>query len=160
MTGYQSDFSMSNNARAAYGAGLVPASKVPGVPAALVREFCRPREWHHSSKAYNKVEFFDPAEVRAIFGIETCEDTEADPRAVAALAARKGAKPGETVHANCIVEWIEWSGSLKRPVATERKAAGCTVVVKGQTATVTHPDWARLLVKRLTTNGFSFKPAP
>ena len=34
MAGY-AGFSMSNNAVAAYDSGLVPASKIPGVPAAL-----------------------------------------------------------------------------------------------------------------------------
>lgn len=156
MAGYNG-FSMSNNAVAAYNNGLVPASKIPGVPAALVKEHCRPTEWHHSSKNYNRVDFYDPAEVRAIFGLEVHEDHEADPRAVAALAAHKtGVKKAPDVLTNCRVEWIEWTGSLKRPTATEMVAEGCKVSVKGQTATITLPT-GETLTKRLTTNGFSFR---
>ncbi|MDE2232514.1 MAG: hypothetical protein KGJ90_00080 [Patescibacteria group bacterium] len=156
MAGYNG-FSMSNNAIAAYNDGLVPASKVPGVPAALVKAHCRPTESHHSSKNYNRVNFYDPAEARAIFGLEAHEDYEADPRAVAALAAHKaGAKRAAEVLTNCRVEWIEWTGSLKRPTATEMVAEGCTVSVKGQTATIILPT-GKTLTKRLTTNGFSFR---
>ncbi len=155
MAGYSPDFSMSNNAIAAYAEGRVPASKIPGVPAALVRQFCRVGEWHHTSKAYNRTPFYDPAEVRALFGLDASEDYAADPGAVAALAAHKaGSDAGET-HRDCRVEWIEWSGSLKRPHATEMVAEGCAVSVKGQTATVTFTD-GRTMTKRLTTNGFRF----
>jgi len=48
MAGYNG-FSMSNNAVRAYNNGLVPASKVSGVPSALVKEYGRPVEYHHSS---------------------------------------------------------------------------------------------------------------
>jgi hypothetical protein len=156
MAGYNG-FSMSNNAVAAYNDGLVPASKVSGVPAALVKAHCRPTEWHHSSKNFNRVNFYDPTEVRAIFGLEAHEDYEADPRAVAALAEHKaGAKKSTEVLTNCRVEWIEWSGSLKRPTATEMVVEGCTVSVKGQTSTITLPG-GKTLTKRLTTNGFLFR---
>lgn len=155
MAGYSPDFSMSNNAIAAYAEGRVPASKIPGVPAALVRKFCRVGEWHHTSKAYNRTPFYDPAEVRALFGLESSEDYTADPAAVAALAAHKAGAGAADTHTDCRVEWIEWSGSLKRPHATEMTADGCTVSVKGQTATVTFPD-GRTMAKRLTTNGFRF----
>ena len=156
MSGYSPDFSMSNNAIAAYENGLRPASKIPGVPAALVKEFCRPDEWHHSSKAYNRVNFYNPAEVRAIFGLEVSEEFDADPRAVAALAVHKAGGSSAETHLNCYVEWIEWSGSLKRPTATERAAEGCTVVVKGQTATITLPG-GQTLTKRLATRSFFFR---
>lgn len=107
----------------------------------------------------NRVDFYDPTEVRATFGLEQHEDYEADPRAVAALAAHKsGAKSLPEVFTNCRVEWIEWGGSLKHPKATKMAAEGCTVSVKGQTASITLPD-GKTLTKRLTTNGFSFHKA-
>ena len=62
MAGYNG-FSISNNAVAAYDDGLVPASKVPGVPAVLIKAHCRPTKWHHSSKNYNRTNFYNPAEV-------------------------------------------------------------------------------------------------
>ena len=43
MAGYSPDFSMSNNAKSAYAEGRVPASKIPGVPAVLVRQILRCR---------------------------------------------------------------------------------------------------------------------
>lgn len=156
MAGYHG-FSMSNNAVAAYDAGLVPASKVPGVPAALVAEHCRAAEWHHSSKNFNRVNFYNPAEVRATFGLDAHPDFDADPRALAALAEYKRSRSrGPELLTNCRVEWIEWGGTLRRPTAIARSAEGCTVAVKGQTATITLPD-GRLLTKRLSTRGFSFR---
>ena len=155
MAGYNG-FSMSNNAVAAYDDGLVPASKIKGVPAALVEAYCRYEEWHHSSKAFNKVKFYNPQKVRAEFGIEVDADYEINPLAVEALAAHKAAKvEAPIVHSNCKVKWIEWSGSLKRPKATEMEALNCTVSVKGQTATITFIGGG-VFTKRLTTNGFSF----
>jgi hypothetical protein len=148
---------MSNNAIAAYDAGLAPASKIQGVPAALVRQFRSRAEWHHTSKAFNRTDFYDPAEVRATFGLIAHDDHQANPEAVAALAKSKAGAPPKT-HSNCRVEWIEWSGSLKRSKATEHAAQGCTVIVKGQTATITLPGGATL-TKRLTTNGFRFQSA-
>lgn len=158
MSGYFG-YSMSNNAVAAYDDGLVPASKITGVPAALVREFCRRAEWHHTSSHFNRTDFYRPSEVRAVFGLEVSEDYDAVPSAVAALAAWKAAKKiGKTAnnHENCRVEWLEWSGSRKHPKCTKRTADGCRVEVKGVTATITLPDGS-LLVKRLETRGFSFK---
>ena len=156
MSGYSHDFSMSNNAIAAYDNGLRPASKISGVPAVLVKKFCRPDEWHHSSKAYNRVNFYNPTEVRAIFGLEVSEDFDADSRAIAALAEHKVGGAGIETHMNCRVEWIEWAGSLKRPTATKRTADGCAVSVKGQTATITLPT-GETLTKRLATRGFHFR---
>lgn len=157
MSGYQSDFSMSNRAVDAYDSGLVPASKVGGVPASLVEAHCRYAEWHHCSSRYNKVKFYNPQYVRATFGIEQHEDYSAAPQAVAALAAYKAAKKSAPViHTNCRVEWLEWSGSIKHPRANECSADGCTVMVKGQTATVTLPN-GNSFIKRLSTNGFSFR---
>lgn len=153
MAGY-SGYSMSNNAVAAYDGGLVPASKIKGVPAAMVTKFCRAAEWHHASKAFNRVNFYDPATVRALFGLEINEDVAANPEAVAALAGAK-TKAGPVVRTGCTVEWIEWTGSLSRPRANERRETGCTVSVAGATATVTLPDGS-ILTKRLATNGFRF----
>lgn len=156
MAGYV-DHSMSNNALAAYNYGLVPASKIPGIPAALVKKYCRYEEWHHTSSRYNMTEFYNPAKVRAIFGLETSEDWDVNPSAVAALAAHKTAsKSAPTVHQNCHVEWLEWSGTRNHPKATECSADGCSVTVKGQTATITFAN-GRTMQKRLTTNGFSFR---
>jgi hypothetical protein len=147
---------MSNRATLAYEAGLVPASKVRGVPAHLVEQFCRYEEWHHSSKFANQTNFYDPHRVRATFGLVPNE--EADPAAVAALAAWKAERkaPPQVIEA-ATVRWLEWAGSIKHPTATERVAYTCRVELKGQTATVTLVT-GRSFKKRLTTRGFSFEP--
>lgn len=164
MAGY-SGFSMSNNAVDAYAGGLRPASKITGVPAKLVAEYVSPREWHHCSKEYNRVNFFSPGEARAIFGLESDDSFPANPLAVAALAAHKASrKDAGQIYDNCTVNWLEWGGTKARPRAYERVETGCRVEVKGQTATVTLPPRGSLaivdvMVKRLTTRGFSFSAA-
>ena len=157
MAGYNYAAGMSNNAVAAYDDGLLPASKIKGIPAALIEAHCRYAEWHHSSKAYNRTKFYDPAYVRARFGLEASEEHQADADAVAALSAAKTAKKADSsqVLTGCSVEWLEWSGSLSRPRCEEMKAEGCTVVVKGQTATITLADGSSF-IKRLSTRGFRF----
>jgi hypothetical protein len=156
MAGYNYQVGMSNNAVSAYDNGLLPASKIKGIPATLIDKHCRYEEWHHSSKAFNKVKFYDEQYVRSTFGLAAHEYHEPDADAIAALAAHEEARKGSpTVHTNCTVEWIEWSGSLKRPKAEECRAEGCAVSVKGQTATITLANGTSF-VKRLSTRGFKF----
>lgn len=69
--GYRDDKSMSNRAHNAYSQGLKPLSKIvasdlpTGWSLKLARAAAKaglwPRsEWHHSSKFYNEVDFYDP----------------------------------------------------------------------------------------------------
>jgi hypothetical protein len=153
MSGY-SGFAMSNNAVLAYGEGLAPASKIKGVPAVLVRKFCRAVEWHHSSKAYNRVNFYNVDEVHATFGLVTLDEYSANDLAIAALTSSK--IEAAVTHTNCLVKWIEWGGTLKRPIAKERTESACVVIVKGQTATIELSNGTKI-TKRVTTRGFSFK---
>lgn len=93
MTGYADDWSMSNNAVAAYERGLRPHSKwnkrdildalpadkraalhLDSYPFAFLREhFLSWEEWHHTSKQYNQTDFYLP---RAPEWIETTEDVD------------------------------------------------------------------------------------
>lgn len=156
MTGYNG-FSMSNNAVAAYDEGKAPASKIPGVPADLIKKFCARDEWHHTSNRYNCTDFYDVSYVRAKFGLEKSDEYAPNPEAVAALAAhKKMPKPTEKIYENCRVRWLDWGGSRKHPTCTERDESGCRVAVKGKTATITLPNGC-IVVKRLETKGFSFK---
>ncbi|MCX8003340.1 MAG: hypothetical protein N2688_00030 [Burkholderiaceae bacterium] len=156
MSGYDG-FSMSNRARDAYRSGLRPASKIGRVPADLIRRFVPPEEWHHTSVRFNRTEFYSPRRVLAVFGLAPHPDYEADPEAVAALAAHRAGGDRPRVHTGCTVEWIEWGGTLHRPKAYPQRATGCTVAVKGRTATVTLPNGRRFR-KRLSTAGFRFAP--
>lgn len=164
MSGY-SDYSKSNNAVQAEEEGRFPlgrAAKLAGVPKDLVKRFVRTSEWHHVSCWQNRVDYYSVEDIRAVFGLipATDETSDVKPEAVAALAAFNPTKVKvETVtHTDCVVEWLEWSGSRNHRKATERRADGCTVIVKGQTATITLPSDATI-TKRLATNGFSFKAA-
>ncbi len=150
-------YSMSERAAEAYASGRVPASKVPGVPTELVRRFVWPTEWHHTSVRYRETDFFDPAEVRAIFGLEEYPHYDPDPEAVAALAAHRERTATAEVHENCHVEWLEWSGTRSHPRAETCVAEGATVAIKGQTATITLASGAHVK-KRLATNGFTWRP--
>lgn len=154
MAGY-AGFSMSNNAVDAYDRGLLPASKIGrGIPASLIARHVGHEEWHHSSKHFNEVRFYDPARVLAAFGVEPHPDHEPDPEAIAALAAHKAARAdAPNVHTGCTVEWLDWGGTRKHPRAYPQRATGCTVAIKGQTATITLPSGSTFQ-KRLTTNGF------
>ena len=72
MTGYH-NYSMSNNAIYAYDRGLLPASKIKGIPAKLIREYIFSEEWHLNLKG-RRVHFYDPREVRCRFGLLTYDD--------------------------------------------------------------------------------------
>lgn len=93
MAGYADDYSMSNNAVAAYERGLRPRSKwnkrdildalpadkraalhLDSYPLAFLREhFLSWEEWHHTSKQYNQTDFYLP---RIPEWIETTEDVD------------------------------------------------------------------------------------
>ena len=126
MSGY-SGFSKSNNAVAAEADGRFPASVIArklGVPAAYVRERIGTGEWHHSSKFYNVVEYYDLAVCTEWLG---SEEGRAD------LAEWQAAqKPRQaSTRAGCRVEWLEWSGTRNHPRAKKCSAEGCTVTDKG-----------------------------
>ncbi len=150
MAGYN-NFSKSNNAIDAESNGRFPASVVAKklkVPTSVITDNHSPCEWHHSSKAYNKVDYYDLEDISTWLGTT---------KGKAAVEAAKAAlKSGATIYHNCHVEWLEWSGSLRNAKCTEKKANGATVSVKGVTATVTLAT-GETFQKRLSTNGFSFK---
>ena len=165
MTGYH-NYSMSNNAVDAYDKGLLPASKIKGIPASLIKKYCSSEEWHHCSKKYNRVEFYDPRLVRKKFGLLTyddikslradgynAEDLEPSIYAIKALIDHKENKNLETVYENCSVHWLEWpSFSSKYNKPKNMSEDGCRVIIKGQTATVFLK--AGIMKKRLSTTGF------
>jgi hypothetical protein len=165
MAGYNYMAGMSNNAVAAYDNGLLTASKIRNIPAKLIEEYVTPSEWHHTAKFYNRTNFYNPQEVRVIFGLEAPGNSDYEPNelAIAALAAYKAsAKKAKavTVWENCKVEWLEWSGSRSHPRATEMVRDGCRVELKDGTTTYkitySHNGTEYFLTKRKGTNGFAF----
>lgn len=74
MSGYSWIHGMSNNAVMAYEDGLLPASKIKEVPTNLIRIFVDSEEWHHTSKFFNRTEFYNSETVLKTFGL--LDDTE------------------------------------------------------------------------------------
>ena len=151
MAGY-CDFSKSNNAIDAEDEGKFPASIAArrlGVPIEVVRAHgsC---EWHHSSKFFNRVDYYDIDDIR---------DWLTEPEGMEALAAAKtDSRTIQSVeYVDCRVEWIDWVGPRRHIKAQPRLIEGALVVVKGKTATV-HPAQGSAFQKRLSTNGFKFTP--
>jgi hypothetical protein len=157
MAGYNYGMGMSNNAVDAYNTGLVPASKIKGIPVSLIRKHCNAAEWHHSSKFYNEIDFFDKEEVLATFGKIKSDEYEADENAILDLNDYKSNLKNLKVkkYTNCEVKWLEWYGTRNHPKCSERSEKNCTVVVKNLTATITLVSGVTFK-KRLTTNGFNF----
>lgn len=126
MSGY-SGFSKSNNAVAAEADGRFPASVVARrlkVPTEYVRERIGTREWHHSSKFYNCVSYYDIAECAEWLDSEEGRSDFAEWRAAQ--------KPRQaSTRTGCRVEWLEWVGTRNHPRAIKRNADGCTVTDKG-----------------------------
>lgn len=139
MTGYASDWSMSNNAVDAYSRGLRPMSKwkkqailaeLPTgeverlalhlLPLALLREeFLEYEEWHHTSKQYNETCFYRPeipewAEDAA--AVADFADEWRRRRTDAENAARSSAKP-----VKARVAYTVWD-ERKRPRQVEEYA--------------------------------------
>lgn len=150
-------FGMSEYAIRAYTSGLVPASKIKGVPAALVKKFCIPKESHITSRNFNKTNFYSPYEVRAIFGLEKRSKIPVDSRAVEALTkwTEETKNPKHEVFYNCIVQWVEHLGRVHSPQAITRKERASTVEVIGRMATITFED-GRIMRKRIMSKGFRF----
>jgi len=158
MAGYSHDFSKSNNALAAEAAGCHPATEVARllrVPVEVVRRHGA-REWHHTSKWYNKTDYYDVDDVAEWLGEE--EGKEALAQVLAERSARRAAVP--VVHRNCTVVWLEWGGTRNHPRAMERRAEGCIVEEKAgaKFVAVTLPD-GKTFRKGRGTRGFEVRSA-
>ena len=123
MSGYAFDYSMSNNAIFAYDRGLMPASKITAAalrahgittPVQVVKYLIgkgrlRSEEWHHSSKFYNEVEFYDLDSIREQLKSIDIEE-----------AAREMKTPSGQKHL-VRLQWIDWEGSRNHPKAHEKE---------------------------------------
>lgn len=128
MSGYNG-FSKSNNAVAAEANARFPASECAkrlGVPVEFVRAQGT-SEWHHTSKHFNRTEFFDLDSIRE--HLETDEGRAQLDAIKVELKAKKSAP--ETVHAPADVKWVEWGGTRNHPKAIEMSASGATVTDRG-----------------------------
>lgn len=144
MSGY-SGFSKSNNAVAAEADGRFPASVVARrlkVPTEYVRERIGTREWHHSSKFYNVVKYYD---------LEECAEWLESDEGRADFADWKAAQKTRqaSTRTGCRVEWLEWVGTRNHPRAINRSADGCTVTDDGGAFyKITMPDGSAMRKKK------------
>ena len=185
MAGY-CEFSKSNNALAAEAAGRYTATALGrrlGCTAAACKALLAPVEWHHTSGWYNPTDYYDEPVLLALAAgdrrtaIEALDgsvaQSPADPRPywvylrrkyhegqqlLASLRAHgKTSVRCERTWTGCTVQWLEWSGTRRRPTADEREADGCTVVYKGSVSLTVLPPGMKPFRKRIGTNGFSVR---
>lgn len=155
-------YSMSKRAAAAYEDGKVPFSKLPACIRKIGKykldNYAAPCEWHHTSKFYNRTDFYDVEQVLAIFLIESSEEYEPAPEAVEFLKNFK-TTPATLPTTSFIakkVSWLEWSGSRKHPKATCRELHNVQVFTKNN-KTFSFYDGTIKITKRAGTNGFSIE---
>ena len=168
MAGYH-NYSMSNNALAAYAAGKMPLSKwtksailetaaeyldgdeTAAAKLTLLRKcklrilkskLLRQTEWHHTSSHYNITDFFGIDE-------DTLEELTAETVAewhedeTPAPVSQK--RPGT-------IDYIEWGGTRKHPKAHERTLENVEIEEKGSFYLV-YKDGSLVLKKKIGSNG-------
>jgi len=123
MTGYNYEHGMSNNAVVAYISGRFPISQITSgdLKAAgwagtvkLARYLAKAgvwhtSEWHHSGGTwYNRVDFFDPADL-----VEAWADLDAGEQVAAKAAASAKAVPEESQRVSG--SYTVWGGSRRHP---------------------------------------------
>lgn len=144
------------SAEIAYQKGLLPASKIKRIPVALIKKWARVSEVCPTGDFQVPTNFYDPMEVKGLFGL--IKDPRYPEDVWASLDLKDFKKNKFTqIHQNCLVKWLEWDGNLTHPKATKRVEIGCKVTVRGQFAYIETPS-KESLKKKLSTKGFSFKP--
>lgn len=127
--------SMSVRAKNAYNEGLLPKTKIKKsdledagihLPVSFVKwmmpSIIKPTEWHHTSKHFNKTDFYNLEDVK-----EQLEEIDIESR----LAQYKEEKEQQRLEKEknqqeksyyALVEYGEWSGSRKHPKLTHYQA--------------------------------------
>ena len=140
MAGYNG-FSKSNNAIQAEIENKFPASEIARrlkCTTAAVRALMEVCEYHHTSSWYNATDYYDLA--------AAAEHID---------ALRSWVPPVVTpdVRENCVVKFLEWSGTRKHPRAKTVTISSCRAEKTGQFYTITTPAGA-IFKKKITTKGF------
>ena len=158
MAGYNGQ-SMSNNAVAAYNDGRMPITyatsalkkqalelgiKVTLKQSRAILEEYHTGEWHHSSKHFNNVKFYNVE--------DTLHDWIVDGNMLPTITA-----PIPTVQkATYLINWIEWGGSRNRPRAYEKTFTGHGTV-KGDWITFTIDGEDKPTRKKISGNHTTIK---
>ena len=168
MSGYVG-FSRSVNAANAMDAGRMPAThaaKGTGLPVGFIRDCCgwaTGGEWHHTSKFYNCVDFYDCTALKNWRDAVKDADGDCvegrDETCAAALARWRGARAVKqaapvTVYAGVTVEWLEWGGTRNHPSATKRRETGATIEDAGGKMVIVKLASGANFRKGKDTNGF------
>ena len=149
MAGYYG-YSKSNNAVIAEENGLQTAGGIAkmigrGATAAGVASILSPDEWHHTSKHFNRTNYYDWE--------RACEDYEGGAESLTA-AIIEASKPQQAqTHEGCKVQYLEWGGTRRRPRATECTVYGCTVDDKGGAFLFITTAEGQQFRKKKTANG-------
>ena len=149
MAGY-CGYAKSNNAIDAEERESYPASRLAkrlGCKSTAVKALLSPAEWHHTSCRFNCTDYYDEPVLLALadgdlrYGLEAAGRDKVAVRRQARLLAElraygRGAKTDRR-WTGCTVRWLEWSGTRRRPRATECSASDCTITHKSGGAMVT-----------------------
>lgn len=128
-------YSKSNNAKSAEEEGRFPASVISKklkIPTDLIRKYVHTREWHHTSKTYNKTPYYDMNVVAVTFGLlpeDEDEGLEHNPEAIAALKSWSPNKKETVLRGD--VTWLDWVGHGKRKRPVEYTARNIKIIVRG-----------------------------
>jgi RNA polymerase sigma factor (sigma-70 family) len=166
--GYMSDFSKSNNAAEAEAEGRFPASEIArrlNVPVGFIREHApHSGEWHHVSKFYNRVPYYDLADVEAWmegkgdYEVTADEPTGADLLAEYRLRQKALKENAPDMLSGQTIKYLEWSGTRNHPRATERTLENVTIERKpGQKMLTITTAAGKTFKKAIDTRGFMIR---
>jgi hypothetical protein len=134
------------------------AAKALGVSSRAIKSLLTPTEWHHTSSYFNATDYYDVDSLLALkrsdryeFDEDTWSEAE---RTLAELKARSQARADYLRWDGCTVEWLEWSGTRKHPIATERRESGCTMEWTGAAFCTVRLADGSLMKKKTDCKGF------
>ncbi|EOV0917352.1 hypothetical protein ACOLNO_000124 [Vibrio parahaemolyticus] len=146
-----SGYSKSNNAISAEEDGKFTVSEISRrtkLTTDTIKHFFEPCEWHHTSKNYNKTDYYDLEEIVSSINEEVLEFDKTQKEKNKTKRSLKG----------CKVEWIDWQGTGRNKRPIQRSEENCTILISGKKHTIT-TSTGESFVKMEGANGFSFLTA-
>lgn len=165
MAGY-CGYSKSNNAVWAEENNCFPASVLARklkVTTEAVKACMEHAEWHHTSSWFNQTYYYDGSLLiplaRNIMPEDFFDEDDLFEAADLLLKMRsyKSVRIASWIDDDCYVRWIEWSGSRRRPKATEYEQDHCRVEFNGKSTYKIATPSGYKFTKRKSTNGFYVK---
>jgi len=111
-------------------------------------------EWHHTSKFYNPVDYYDHEEVKHWLDSEDGKKSLSDFKNQESANKESPSQVMDGAH----IKYLEWGGTRNHPTASEREEHNVHIEQKpGQSmVTITRPDGSNFK-KKLDTKGFEIK---